>query len=59
MNQKVFRLLESINRQATLSCVDKIIFVDDHSTDQSYEILKNWISKNPYNCELKVTILLW
>lgn len=52
-SKRVLRLLESINRQATLSCVDKLIFVDDHSTDQSYETLKNWISKNPYNCELK------
>ena len=50
---RVFKLLKSIDNQTDLSLISKIIFVDDHSTDESSDFIKKWISKKPFNCELK------
>ena len=49
---RVFKLLKSIDNQTDLSLISKIIFVDDHSTDESNDFIKMDFKKT-FNCELK------
>ena len=49
---RINNLLISIENQESLNCIKKFIFVDDHSSDSSVELVRNWNLKNNLNCQI-------
>ena len=43
-------LLNSLNNQIHNDIIKEVIFIDDHSTDDSCEIISSWISTSNLNC---------
>jgi glycosyltransferase involved in cell wall biosynthesis len=49
---RISKLLEAIQRQNDFSLINKVVFVDDHSTDNSVEIIKTWILEQQHSFEI-------
>ena len=46
--RRIQELLSSLEKQNDISCISKIIFINDHSSDSSKEIIDNWLFKQAY-----------
>jgi poly-beta-1,6-N-acetyl-D-glucosamine synthase len=49
---RINTLLSSFENQYNYKCIDQIIFVDDHSSDKSFEIIKNWTFNKNFNFKI-------
>lgn len=49
---RINNLLSSIENQENLGCINQFIFVDDHSSDCSVEIIRNWSLNKNFKCQI-------
>ena len=49
---RINNLLSSIENQENLNVINQFIFVDDHSSDCTVEIIKNWTLNKNFKCQI-------
>ncbi|MAE14423.1 MAG: hypothetical protein CL821_02390 [Crocinitomicaceae bacterium] len=49
---RINNLLSSIEKQENLNVINQFIFVDDHSSDCTVEIIKNWTLNKNFKCQI-------
>ena len=49
---RIHELLSSLQKQSKTSVIKEIIFVDDHSTDRSSEVVEKWTHKSNYKTKI-------
>jgi glycosyltransferase involved in cell wall biosynthesis len=49
---RINNLLSSIENQENLNVINQFIFVDDHSSDYTVEIIKNWTLNKNFKCQI-------
>ena len=49
---RINNLLSSIENQENLDCIEQFIFVDDHSSDCTVEIIRNWTLNKKFKCQI-------